>query len=82
MKKWWWISFADGPPPNGFLGVAMVEAKDFERAIEEAWRRGINPGGEVLASSLVGAPPEHLRNRLLGREEAELAVTLVEAEPA
>lgn len=44
--------------------------KNLESAIEEAWRREINPGGEVLACE-VKPPPREDRNRLLSREEAE-----------
>lgn len=84
MKRWWWLSFSGGPDENGlrhadcFRGVAIVRARDFEDALEETWRRQINPGGEVQGMQLKRQyrPPKHLRNRLLGREEAELAAEI------
>ena len=46
----YWLSFCDPEKPEGhaFLGVVIVQAIDFESAVQEAWVRGINPGGEVM----------------------------------
>lgn len=70
---WWWLSFADPKKPDGnqFLGVACVEAFDFISACVEAWRLGINPGGEVAGCPLPEPPEEALRNQLAS--ESELA---------
>ena len=74
---WMWCSFADPDLPAGqqFLGVAIVEAEDVVTAAMQAHLLGINPGGEVMGVLLPDdlLPPEHWRNRLLTREEAELA---------
>ena len=69
---WWWLSFADGEKPKGeqFLGVAVVKAINVTEAIREAWRLGINPGGECAFQELAKAPPRNIRRRLLSREEA------------
>lgn len=60
----WWLSFAD---KNGSLGVCLVEARGFMRAVSIAHALGINPGGEVQG---VEVPPTEQewrlpRNRLL-----------------
>lgn len=78
--KWFWLSFASGPPPNGFLGAAIVQALDFEEAIEEAWRRELNPGGEVRGGALAKVPDDEYRNRLLNRQEATDLVQTRKAE--
>lgn len=70
FSGWWWMSFADGPPPDGFLGVALVQGNTFEKAVEKAWRKGCNPGGEINAFPLAVVPPRKLRHRLLNRAEA------------
>lgn len=70
-EAWYWCSFADD---DGFRGVAIVRASGVLSASQEARRRGINPGGEVLAFPL---DPEHepgeFANRLLTKDEAEAA---------
>ena len=52
-----------------FLGVCCVYAT-LRTAAREAWRRGCNPGGQVLMFPMVAAPPREYRNRLLTRDEA------------
>jgi hypothetical protein len=47
MSRFWYLSFVDGDPPR-FLGGCLVKGDDIGYAIKEAWRLGINPGGEVL----------------------------------
>ncbi len=42
---WWWLSFATG---EGSRGVAIVEGDDVADATDNATKRGINPGGEVV----------------------------------
>src|SRR5262245_1133454 len=77
----WWLSFCDEPEQKPwwkfwrrarsgeFLGVAIVQAEDAEAAVQEAWRRGINPGGEVAYVLILNADL-HDMNRLLNAEEA------------
>ncbi len=66
MSKWW-LSFADA---NGFLGVCVVEAPDFEAAFKRARAVGCCPGGECRGWAL---PPEAGReyplDQLMNREE-------------
>ena len=76
-----WLSFCDENKPEGeqFLGVCIVEspaALDIGGAVAEAWRLGINPGGQVMSFEI----PEELRerhakhtNRLMSREALECA---------
>lgn len=71
--KAWWLSFAN-PGPKGFLGVVIIKAPTFEKAIEKAWRLGINPGGQVKGL-IVRLTQEQLREwgeRLLTRSEGTL----------
>ena len=68
----YWMSFVD-PDDGHFLGVAIVHAEDPLTAVQEAWARGCNPGGEV---GIMGPfPPDVVAeadmNRLLDRAEAE-----------
>jgi hypothetical protein len=49
----YWLSFAD-PKSGENLGVAIVDADTADHAISEAWRRGINPGGEVYQARGMG----------------------------
>lgn len=49
-----WLSFSDGDRSDGFLGVVIIEVPDTEftvaalrKALGEATRLGLNPGGEV-----------------------------------
>jgi hypothetical protein len=75
----YWLSFAD----DGFLGVVIVDApegSDIEDLVVELARRGLNPGGEVLCTRLLGVVPAHWKNRLLStRAEAEAAMAAIEA---
>mgnify|MGYP001434113113 CR=1 FL=1 len=67
----WFISFATD---DGFLGATVVAAEDDAGALEEATRRGLNPGGEAV---IIQVPPEadggadmtRLLNRLADKEE-------------
>lgn len=73
--NWWWLSFCDARLPKGlqFLGVALVEVASMDQVVPEAWRLGINPGGEVQFLQLPSGvePPPEFRNRLLTKAEAE-----------
>jgi len=70
----YWLSFAD-PKSGENLGVAIVDADTADHAISEAWRRGINPGGEVLSGTWNGPPmPAQAKNRLLTFDEASKLV--------
>lgn len=74
----WWLSFVD---PNSDkedkgLGVCLVgPARTHMDAIQLAWKKGCNPGGEVMSIPF----PEHVAvrvpagfcDRLLTRAEAE-----------
>ena len=78
----WWLSFAepDEEKPwwkfwrrakeGEFLGVAIVQGASMEAAMQEAWRRQINPGGEIMGMMIINAEVNNM-NRLLSREEAE-----------
>jgi hypothetical protein len=72
-RGWWWLSFADESPPEGrgFLGVAIVEGHGVASAAERAHELGINPGGAVQGTRLIGdgVPAPEFRNRLLSRED-------------
>jgi len=72
--KTYWLSFA-ADQEDGFLGVAVVDADDFIGAVVTAHAKGINPGGEVLGFDLpdTASIPEHFKNRLLSREDADAA---------
>lgn len=81
----WWLSFCDGDRPKGeqFLGVAIVEAGDVVAAVKEAWRLGINPGGEVMILPTNPAKtPDAIRNRLLSKREVEAIIAADDAELA
>lgn len=51
---WLWMSFADAHKPKGqqFLGVLLIKAENILEAAKQAHARGLNPGGEVLATPL------------------------------
>src|SRR5262245_19123239 len=63
----WWLSFAtpDEERPwwkfwrrakeGHFLGVVIVQAPDMEEAVQVAWRKKINPGGEVRGIPILNA---------------------------
>lgn len=74
--KLFWLSFCDVTRPEGqrFVGVSVVEGKDFLDACKAAHRLGCNPGGEISGGAL---PDESVkivaatdRNRLLVHAEA------------
>jgi len=48
--SWFWLSFRDPKKPSGhsFSGACLIEAADFQAAIQRAWDLECNPGGEVL----------------------------------
>jgi hypothetical protein len=55
---------------EGFRGgVFIPRAKDIIEAVEEAWRLGINPGGEVAALGPGPMPPSEWVAILLSRED-------------
>ena len=61
-----YLSFAD---ETGFLGGVFVPATDIEGAVQEAWRLGINPGGEVSGMGPGPLPAAKWVGRLLSRED-------------
>jgi hypothetical protein len=81
-----WLSFADPTAPRGsqFLGAVILRAHDFDDAIKQAWRDGINPGGEVVGTQI---PPEYddmvpasSQRRLLNREESVALMALLDGD--
>jgi hypothetical protein len=68
---WFYISFATR---EGHRGSTVVAANDIASALDEATRRGLNPGGEA---QIIPVPPhnnEHpdivrCRNRLVSKAE-------------
>jgi hypothetical protein len=66
-----YLSFADNSKPTGsqWLGACVVEADDAKEAIEEAWRAGCNPGGEVLAFKTSKRPSARFYDRLLTMDD-------------
>jgi hypothetical protein len=70
---YWWLSFADTSRPSGSqnLGVAIVEARDLESAVAEAWRLKCNPGGEFMGIQLSEVPEGLPTGRLLTPEEID-----------
>lgn len=44
VERWYWLSFVDD---GVFQGCVMLRAYGMVDAIDRAWRKGINPGGEV-----------------------------------
>jgi hypothetical protein len=75
VKRWqykpinrFYLSFVDGK----FLGGCVVDGATEKEAITNAWRLGINPGGEVLSIRLTRKTVDCLpMNRLMSREEIE-----------
>jgi hypothetical protein len=73
----YWLSFCDGDLPKGqqFLGVAIVRGSNLEEAVSEAWRLGINPGGEVLSMEILvknySKIPIECIDKLLSLEEVK-----------
>ena len=72
---YWWLSFTDNTRAEGdrFLGGCIIEASSFGEAINEAWRRKINPGGEVMGFEVPceyeAIIPRFGVNRLLSKDE-------------
>jgi len=78
----WWLSFAEPDEDKAwwkigrkakegaFLGVVIVQAPDIREAVQVAWRKQINPGGEVYGLPILNAEEKDL-NRLISYEEAE-----------
>lgn len=80
-----WLSFSGPTKPNGdrFRGVLIMRAPTMDYALTSAWKKGINPGGEVVgieipASVAVRVEPGQI-HRLLDRAEADALGTLLEA---
>jgi hypothetical protein len=71
----WWLSFADPDLPQGsqFLGVVIVRANDFKRAVSWTNRHGVNPGGEIRGFQLPddSPVPQSCIGRLLTRAECD-----------
>ena len=40
-----------GAKEGEFLGVVIVQAPDIHEAVQVAWRKKINPGGEVFGGA-------------------------------
>jgi len=66
-KPWW--KFWRKPKEGDFLGVVIVQAPDIHEAVQVAWRKKINPGGEVCGIPILNADFNDL-NRLIAAEEA------------
>jgi len=66
-KPWWkfWRRAREGE----FLGVVIVQAPDIHEAVQVAWRKKINPGGEVCGMPILNADLNDL-DRLIPYEEA------------
>ena len=64
-KPWWkfWRRAKEGE----FLGVVIVQAPDIHEAVQVAWRKKINPGGEVCGMPIMNADFNDL-NRLISHE--------------
>lgn len=76
--SWYYLSFVKD---DAFAGACIVEGAHPAVAIQEAWDRGINPGGEVMAISLGDDPgPVLPRNRLLSRADIGPGKTVGELE--
>lgn len=74
---WFWMSFCNPDLPKGqkFLGATIVEAPNALLAANEAWRIGVNPGGEIKFAELDietadQIPPEGQKyvNKFVSRE--------------
>lgn len=77
----WWLSFAEPDEERPwwkfwrrakggqFLGVVIVQAPDMDDAVQVAWRKKINPGGEVCGILILNADLDDL-DRLIPYEEA------------
>ena len=65
-KPWWkfWRRAKEGE----FRGVVIVQAPDMEEAVQVAWRKKINPGGEVCGMPILNADLDDL-DRLIASPE-------------
>ena len=68
----WYLSFVGDD--SVFLGATVVAADSGIGAVAEAWRLGVNPGGEVMFCAVpkdCETAPDivALRNKLLGAEQ-------------
>ncbi|RQR43470.1 hypothetical protein DIE20_11370 [Burkholderia sp. Bp9131] len=70
-----WLTFfdPDAVRDTEFLGVAVMQADTFNKAIGRTWELGINPGGEVQGEAIPddGVPPD-FKDKLLSLYEAKL----------
>jgi hypothetical protein len=57
MKNYMFLSFVDRDK-NINTGACIVEANDLMEAVDIAWQKGINPGGEVAGWQLSKAQYE------------------------
>lgn len=83
MKKWFYLSFVNRDLPEGgrWVGASMVMGTDLEDAIQEAWRFGVNGGGEVASMELPEGttPREGDAYRLITDPEEARNLQFVEA---
>jgi hypothetical protein len=74
-----WLSFTDpkAAPDRRFLGVGIFDMDESRRKkplstrriVKEAWRLGINPGGQVLVQELPeGTIPDKYKGQLITDE--------------
>jgi hypothetical protein len=73
-KAWWYLSFAEdtGDPATGrWLGACVLFDHGCLHALRQAWRRGINPGGQCLGVRLYAehVPGAAFHDRLLNEED-------------
>jgi hypothetical protein len=75
VSSWYYLSFVDDDRPRGsrWLGGCCVEADSPIGAVQEAWRRGCNPGGEVGIWGPFPKPPggDAVCNVIFDRHTAE-----------
>jgi hypothetical protein len=73
-NAWWYLSFAEdtGDPTTGrWLGACVLFDHGYVHALRQAWRRGINPGGQCLGIKLSAeqVPSAEYHDRFLGEED-------------
>jgi hypothetical protein len=68
-KPWW--KFWRKPKEGEFLGVAIVQAPDIHEAVQVAWRKKINPGGEVCGMPILNADLNDLNRLIVSPEVAQ-----------
>lgn len=59
---YWYMSFVDATT-DVFLGSCVVKGANEYDAMDNSWKTGTNPGGEVMMVSLSGIPDEIELNR-------------------